>query len=149
MRRAERRWKAPRRTMLGQCLIQRSRHEIPTRRKQSTLLFLFVPTRLAPKVAGKSVNTLIQTNSGIQKGDCIPVTFVGLAGFVALLLPRTHTVEMGFQRVDRRVEFMPKHKWGTCISSSASCGPRFDDRQRRHAVTPFYNSHNISCSRVC
>ena len=65
---------------------------------------------LARKVAGKSLNASIQINSGIQKGDFIPVTFVGLADFVVLLLPRTHTVEAGFQRVNRRVECMSKHK---------------------------------------
>ena len=98
--------------MSGQCLIHRSRHETLTRRKQSTLLLLFAPNLLALKVAGKSVNASIQIYSDIQKGDFIPVTFVGLADFrfVVLLLPRTHTMEAGFQRVNRRVECMPKHK---------------------------------------
>ena len=110
MRHADRRWKAPRRTMFGQCLIHRSCHETLTRRKQSTLLLLFAPNLLARKVAGKSINASIQIYSGFQKGDFIPVTFVGVADFVVLLLPRTHTVEAGFQRVNRRVECMSKHK---------------------------------------
>jgi hypothetical protein len=96
--------------MLGQCLIHGSRYENLTRRKQSTLLLLFAPNLLARKVAGKSVNASIQINSGILKGDSIPVTFVDLAGFVVPLLPRTHTMEAGFQHVNRRVECMPGHK---------------------------------------
>ncbi len=96
--------------MLGQCLIHRCRHEALTGRKQSTPLLLFAPNLLARKVTGKSVRTSIQIYSGIQKWDFISVTFVGLADFVVLLLPRTHTVEAGFQRANRRVKCMSKHK---------------------------------------
>jgi hypothetical protein len=147
--------------MVGQCLIHRSRHETLTRRKQSTLLLLLAPNLLARKVTGKSVNASIQINSGVQKGDFIPVTFVVLAGFVVLLLPRTHTVEAGFQRVNQRAEacrntkrqlaFHPPLRAGLVLTTDKGVTPLRRCIIRTISVSPVFDGPlglEIDCNRL-
>jgi hypothetical protein len=153
MRRADRRWKAPRRTMLGQCLIHRSRHETLTRRKQSTLLLLFAPNLLARKVAGSTV--------AFRKGiSSLSLSWISLASSCCfcrarIRWKRVSSMSTGVlnacQNTNRQLAFHPPLRAGLALTTDKGVTPLRRCVIRTISVFPVFDGPlglEIDCNRL-